>query len=209
MHISWDILYRIHDHKLQCRGKNIEFSINNVIVWVYDGLKYNLFEFLSDTSFNFAAASYTYLAIYWSDDRPTFVNHRYNYHIYWASGPVFRLLLGVSSDYAQPITGQVTEVTCPVIGRAQPELTPSKRQKTGPGLTFNRGHKTRSDVVDHEFNAVILLSREHDLLTAPFFEIRVQHGFEHWGGPHQMAAGHREGLILNQQRHLVLNIKKG
>ena len=48
------------------------------------------------------------------------------------SGPVFCLLLGVSSDYAQPITGQVTEVTCPVIGRAQPELTPSKRQKTGP-----------------------------------------------------------------------------
>ena len=39
----------------------------------------------------------------------------------------------LSSDYAQPITGQVIEVTCPVIGRAQPELTPSKRQKTGPG----------------------------------------------------------------------------
>ena len=51
-----------------------------------------------------------------------------------SSGPVFCLLLGVSSDYAQPITGQVTEVTCPVIGRAQPELTLSKRQKTGPGL---------------------------------------------------------------------------
>ena len=48
-------------------------------------------------------------------------------------GPVFCLLLGVSSDYAQPITGQVTGVTCPVIGRAQPELTPGKRQKTGPG----------------------------------------------------------------------------
>ena len=47
------------------------------------------------------------------------------------SGPIFCLLLRVSSDYAQPITGQVTEVTCPVIGRAQPELTPSKRQKTG------------------------------------------------------------------------------
>ena len=42
--------------------------------------------------------------------------------------------LGVTSDYAQPITGQVTEVTCPVIGRAQPELSPSKRQKMGPGL---------------------------------------------------------------------------
>ena len=52
-------------------------------------------------------------------------------------GPVFCLLLGVSSDYAQPITGQVTEVTCPVIGQAQPELTPSKRQKTGPDHTRN------------------------------------------------------------------------
>ena len=50
------------------------------------------------------------------------------------SGPVFCLLLWVSSDYAQPITGQVTDVTCPVIGRAQPELTPSKRQNTGPGV---------------------------------------------------------------------------
>ena len=49
------------------------------------------------------------------------------------TGPVFCVLLGVSSDYAQPITGQVTEVTCPVIGRAQPELTPSERQKMGPG----------------------------------------------------------------------------
>ena len=37
------------------------------------------------------------------------------------SGPVFCLLLGESSDYAQPITGQVTEVTCPVIGWAQSE----------------------------------------------------------------------------------------
>ena len=47
-------------------------------------------------------------------------------------GPVFCPSLGVSSDYAQPITGQVTEVTYPVIGWAQSELTPSKRQKTGP-----------------------------------------------------------------------------
>ena len=49
-------------------------------------------------------------------------------------GPVFCLLLGASSDCAQPITGQVTEVTCPVIGQAQPELTLIKRQKTGPGF---------------------------------------------------------------------------
>ena len=51
-------------------------------------------------------------------------------------GPVLCLLLRVSSDYAKPITGQVTEVTCPVIGPAQPELTLSKRQKTGPGLSL-------------------------------------------------------------------------
>ena len=49
------------------------------------------------------------------------------------TGPVFCLLLGVSSAYAQSITGQVTEVTCPVIGREQPEHTRSKRRKTGPG----------------------------------------------------------------------------
>ena len=48
------------------------------------------------------------------------------------TGPVFCLLLRVSSDYAQPIKGQVTEVTWPVIGRAQPDRIPSKRQKTGP-----------------------------------------------------------------------------
>ena len=52
------------------------------------------------------------------------------------SGPVFCLLLGVSSDYAQPITGQVTEVTCPVIGRAQPELTRARDRKR----TLARNH---------------------------------------------------------------------
>ena len=54
--------------------------------------------------------------------------------MYKTPGPVLYVFIGVSSEYAQPITGQVTEVTCPVIGRAQPELTPSKRQKTDPGL---------------------------------------------------------------------------
>ena len=53
------------------------------------------------------------------------------------SGSLFCILLRVSSDYAQPITGQVTEVAYPVIGRAHPELTPSKRQKTDPGLMFD------------------------------------------------------------------------
>ena len=51
-----------------------------------------------------------------------------------SSGSIFCLLLKESSDYGQPITGQVTEVSCTVIGRTQPELTSSKRQKMGPGL---------------------------------------------------------------------------
>ena len=49
-------------------------------------------------------------------------------------GPIFCLLLGVSSGCVRPITGQVTSVTWPVIGWALPELTPSKIQKTGRGL---------------------------------------------------------------------------
>ena len=57
----------------------------------------------------------------------------------YTAGPVFCLLLWVSSDYAQPISlipeswFLIPEVTCPVIGRAQPELTLSKRLKRGPG----------------------------------------------------------------------------
>ena len=55
------------------------------------------------------------------------------------SGPAFCLLLGVSSDHAQLITHQVTEVACPVIGEAQPELTPSKRQKRILNMIFKAG----------------------------------------------------------------------
>ena len=47
----------------------------------------------------------------------------------------FCLLLGVSSNYDQPIPGKVYDVTGPVIGRAQPELTPCNRRKTGPDLS--------------------------------------------------------------------------
>ena len=44
-------------------------------------------------------------------------SHYWGYYIRTLSpGTVFCLLLRVSSDYAQPITGQVTELTCPVIG---------------------------------------------------------------------------------------------
>ena len=61
-----------------------------------------------------------------------------------STGSVFCLLFRVRSVYDQPITGQVTEVTCPMIGRAQPELTPSKRQKTGLDLARRPKHFTKS-----------------------------------------------------------------
>ena len=84
--------------------------------------------------------------------KPLAQNHHCPHQL-GGSGPVFCLLLGVSSDYAQPITGQVTEVTCPVIGWAQPELTPSTRQKTGPVLSVplaNRVYVNTSVVAQRE-----------------------------------------------------------
>ena len=74
--------------------------------------------------------------------------------VFMRAGPVFCLVLGVSSDYAQTITGQVTEVTCPVIGQTQPELTPSKRQKTGPDLPHTTFHRY-SDIMPHVYTATV------------------------------------------------------
>ena len=45
------------------------------------------------------------------------------------SGPVFCLLLRVNSDYAQPITGQVAEVTCPVMAKHRLSLLQVKDKK--------------------------------------------------------------------------------
>ena len=82
--------------------------------------------------------------------------HCFHHYLSGCSGPVFCLLLGVSSDYAQPITGQVTEVTCPVIGWAQPELTPSKRQKTGPGAVWHQPLNHYNISCDNTINSVAL-----------------------------------------------------
>ena len=86
-------------------------------------------------------------------------------------GPVFYLLLGVSSEYAQLITGQVAVRTVPVIGQAQPELSPSKRQKTGPGFvqtdnshaqvqSFAWVHETRHTSFENVFE-IKGMAREH------------------------------------------------
>ena len=94
-----------------------------------------------------------------------------------SSGPVFCLLLGVSSDYAQPITGQVTEVTCPVISRAKPELNPSKRQKTGPGNVLMLSGNTASSEVwtnDDQVLCQHLVSRDHFAYTPNQWETTLQ-----------------------------------
>ena len=69
----------------------------------------------------------TYLAV-----QPIQINTMY--YIFHGPGPVFCLLLGVSSGITRPIRGQVTSVTWPVIGWAWYELTPSKTKKLGPGF---------------------------------------------------------------------------
>ena len=93
-------------------------------------------------------------------------------------GPVFCLLLGVSSDYAQPITGQVTEVTCPVIGRAQPELTQSKRQKTGPDevLTVHRGNAPQFSCILSAYH----LTNLPRIKWPPFCRRQIQMHFHVW-----------------------------
>ena len=66
------------------------------------------------------------------DKISTILAHQQYYSVdnvhFW---PVFCLLRGASSGCVWPITGQVTSVTWPVIGWAESDLTPSKRQKTG------------------------------------------------------------------------------
>ena len=102
-------------------------------------------------------------------------------------GPVFCLLLRVSSDYAQPITGQVTEVTCPVIGRAQPELAPSKRQKTGPVLGPPYDYPNGCEVILKDMGKAMSLFNlrmdvlSQDILKSRSREIRV-YFFLNWTG---------------------------
>ena len=85
------------------------------------------------------------LSLAWSKLRLCSANHRAGYFSNMACDWLSRVWayseqetengpwLGVSSGFARPITGQVTSVTCPVIGWAESELTQSKIQKTGPG----------------------------------------------------------------------------
>ena len=82
----------------------------------------------------------------------------------WWPGPVFCLLQGISSGCAWPITGQVTSVTCPVIGWAQSELTPSKKQKTGP--VDARGQ----DISSHA--GIDLVTSEYSSLSYSSFSTR-------------------------------------
>ena len=56
-----------------------------------------------------------------------------------APRPVF-LSLALSKLRLCSANHRPGSVTCPVIGRAQPELTPSKRQKMGPEVALNEYH---------------------------------------------------------------------
>ena len=93
------------------------------------------------------------------------------------AGPVFCLLLRVSSDCTQLITGQVTKVTCPVIGQAQPELTPSKRQKMSPDIDWD-SLSTRAGCRLVSVSVISLL-RSHLNLVYPSCK-KTQLGWHHY-----------------------------
>ena len=105
--------------------KIFQISTKLWLKYIPQNLIENMSALIQIMALHFATMSSKHDHVHW---------HIKSHCIFAKTGPIFCLLLGVSSDYAQPITGQVTEVTCPVIGWAQPELTPSKRQKTGPDL---------------------------------------------------------------------------
>ena len=127
-------------------------------------------------------------------------------------------------NYAQPITGQVTEVTCPVIGRAQPELTPSKRQKTGPGSIDRDGQRWDLDPSTgglpnswntwrstenrscHDANFVIITGNTecHNNLWCHQWQ-QISHHNNSWGYPPQF-----DWLTVSEQncQHFAENILK-
>ena len=109
---------RAISHQLNSRFPKMHFSI--VKIPIDFGLDWSSFSFSFSKPFflpNFASLIHllrSYIC------RETIVSECSISHMAEGSltthGPVFCLLFGVSSDYAQPITGQVTEITCPVIG---------------------------------------------------------------------------------------------
>ena len=105
--------------------------------------------------------------------------------VLFCSRLVFCLLLWVSSDYAQPITGQVTEVTCPVIGWAQPERTPTKWQKTGPGHITHTTIKREECALFEE--CTVSLGSYHIWVTMPREELN-----RFW---HQCSRDYIDGLL--------------
>ena len=93
-------------------------------------------------------------------------------------GPVFCLLRTVNSDYAQSITVQVTEVTCPVICRAQPELTLSNRQNNGPWC-LRQKNQGATEITFHQLPCQCERNIVKHQQNHFFFKIMVKHWNSH------------------------------
>ena len=75
---------------------------------------------------------------------------------HWAKFQIFFMYSGCPPlPRYYPITGQVTSVSWPVIGWAQSGLTPSKRQKTGPGHPLLVFQISAPSVVSHHISLMI------------------------------------------------------
>ena len=104
-----------------CMPKNLTLNP----AWTSNFIHYQVWDEITSPFPNFMVESLKFgneevisPTLYWVCDYLSMLRSKTIHVSERSPGPVFCLLLRVSSDYAQPITGQVTEVTCPVIGRA-------------------------------------------------------------------------------------------
>ena len=95
------------------------------------------------------------------------------------SGPgVFCLLFGVSQGCARPITGQVTSVTWPVIGWAQSEFTPSKRQKQALDMSSHQCAIFHWQFLSHLIRTMRYLARWSRQGFWPLLKFEWKHIFQ-------------------------------
>ena len=91
------------------------YNVNNCVQWEFKSLQQSKVKYLV---FSLKCSS-DLQHILISIQSPRYQLESFYDYTGITAGPVFCLLFRVCSDYAQPITGQATEVTCPVIARAQ------------------------------------------------------------------------------------------
>ena len=102
-----------HMGLMLCKLQLLKYYVSWLLIMIFQGnwaaIRLTLILQCSKIVINYGKPNYCEC---WSQTK------KYRSLFSWWPGPVFCLLLGASSDYAQPITGLLTSVTWPVIGWA-------------------------------------------------------------------------------------------